>query len=114
MSIRERLAALADAVADGTGTDTGMTLLTAAIAAALVLPLGWLVIDVVGLGGEALALAVSSTTLGVLARSVALVVVVTGASVGVGVPLAVLTVQADIPFGRFWTVLAALPLTVPS
>jgi iron(III) transport system permease protein len=114
MSIRERLAALADAVADGTGTDTGMTLLTAAIAAALVVPLGWLVIDVVGLGGEALALAVSSTTLGVLARSVALVVVVTGASVVVGVPLAVLTVQADIPFGRFWTVLAALPLTVPS
>jgi iron(III) transport system permease protein len=50
----------------------------------------------------------------VLVRSVALVTVVTAGSVGIGVPLAVLTVQADVPFRRTWTVLAALPLAVPS
>jgi len=115
MSVRERIAGLADAVTgDGTAVGTGLTLLAAAIAAALVLPLGWLVIDVSTLGGRALDLAAAPTTLAVLARSVGLVAVVTVASVAVGVPLAILTVQADLPFRRAWTVLAALPLAVPS
>jgi len=39
---------------------------------------------------------------------------VTVASVLLGVPLAVLTVQSDLPLRRLWTVLLALPLVVPS
>ncbi|MFB6362156.1 MAG: ABC transporter permease [Halobacteriales archaeon] len=99
---------------DQTAIDTGLTLLAAAFAAGLVLPLAWLLIDVVGLGETALAFAGSTTTLRVLGLSVALVVVVTAGSVLIGVPLAVLTVQAELPFGRFWTVVAALPLAIPS
>ncbi|GAA0657437.1 ABC transporter permease [Salarchaeum japonicum] len=114
MSVGDRLTSLPDRVADDTAVGTGLTLLAAALAAALVVPLGWLFVDVLGLGGRAIDLATSATTLAVLARSVALVAVVTAGSVLVGVPLAVLTVQADIPFKRFWTVLAALPLAVPS
>jgi len=93
---------------------TGLTLLAAAIAAALVLPLGWLVIDVFSLGGRALDLTVDPTTLRVLVRSIGLVAVVTTASIVIGVPLAVVTVQTDIPFRRAWTVIAALPLAIPS
>jgi len=97
-----------------TALGTGLTLLAAAIAAVLVLPLGWLVVEVFGLGSEAVELSLAPATLQVLARSVALVAVVTAGSILVGVPLAVLTVQASIPFERFWTVVAALPLAVPS
>ena len=99
---------------EATALDTGLTLLGAAIAAVLVVPLGWLVVDVFGLGPRAVSLTVAPTTLTVLARTVALVAVVTAASIVVGVALAVLTVQADIPYPRLWTVVAALPLAVPS
>jgi len=96
------------------GIGAGLTLLAVVIAAALVLPLGWLFLDVVGLGARALDLTFAPTTLQVLGRSVALVVVVTTASIAIGVPLAVLTVQIAIPFPRLWTVVAALPLAIPS
>ena len=116
MSAREWIASFGDRVSgdESTAAGTGLTLLSAAVAAALVLPLGWLVVDVFALGPRAIELTLAPTTLVVLVRSVALVAVVTGASVAVGVPLAVLTVQADLPFRRFWTVVAALPLAVPS
>lgn len=93
---------------------TGFTLLAAALAAALVLPLGWLLVDVINLGGRAIELTVDPTTLRVLVRSVGLVAVVTIASVVIGVPLAVITVQTAIPLRRAWTVVAALPLAIPS
>lgn len=93
---------------------TGFTLLAAALAAALVLPLAWLLVDVINLGGRAVELTVDPTTLRVLVRSIGLVVVVTIASVLIGVPMAVITVQAAIPFRRAWTVVAALPLAIPS
>ncbi|MDY6817045.1 MAG: iron ABC transporter permease [Halobacteriales archaeon] len=99
---------------DPSAINTGLTLLAAAIAAALVLPLGWLIVDVFNLGPRAIELAIDTTTLQVLIRSIALVAVVTTASVVVGVPLAVLTVQADIPLRRLWTIVAALPLAIPS
>ncbi|MFB6281310.1 MAG: ABC transporter permease [Haloferacaceae archaeon] len=116
MSVGDRIAALAGRVAedDPTATGTGLTLLAAAVAAVLVLPLGWLVVDVFDLGARAVGLTLAPATVRVLVRSVGLVAVVTAASVAVGVPLAVLTVQASLPFGRVWTVIAALPLAVPS
>jgi iron(III) transport system permease protein len=63
---------------------------------------------------RALELLLSADTLGILVNSVVLVGVVTAGSILVGVPLAILTVQTDLPFRRFWTVVAALPLVVPS
>ncbi|MFB6178686.1 MAG: ABC transporter permease [Halorientalis sp.] len=94
--------------------DLGLVLVAAALAALLVGPLGWLVVDAAQLGTKAIALAVAPSTIAVLFRSVGLVVIVTAASIVIGVALAVLTVQGDVPFPRFWTIVSALPLAVPS
>jgi iron(III) transport system permease protein len=59
-------------------------------------------------------LVVSDTTVKVTINTFVLVGAVTVASILLGVPLAILTVQTDLPFKRFWTVTAALPLVVPS
>jgi len=92
---------------------TPLILLSGAIAAAVLSPLLWLLLR----AGEVPldeALSLLGTSTDVFANSLALVGVVTTASVVLGVPLAVLTVQTDIPFRRFWTVTIALPLVVPS
>ncbi|SEP04679.1 iron(III) transport system permease protein [Halorientalis persicus] len=115
MTNEEDLERMSGRSADRSSTvDTGLTLLGAAIAAVLVLPIGWLAIDAAGLGWTAVELAIESRTTAVLVRSIALVAVVTGASIVLGVALALLTVQGDLPFSRFWTILCALPLAVPS
>ncbi len=90
---------------------TGLSIL---IAVALIGPLMWLVVDVSRLGREAARLAVAPATLTVLGRTVALVVVVTATSILVGVPLAALTTRTDLPLRRFWTIVVALPLAIPS
>ena len=64
--------------------------------------------------GRAVSLLVDPDTVGIAVNSLVLVAAVTGGSLLVGVPLAILTVQTDLPFRRFWTVVAALPLVVPS
>ncbi|QGN08020.1 iron ABC transporter permease [Halorhabdus sp. CBA1104] len=92
----------------------GLTVLAVVVAVALVVPLTWLFVEVFDLGPRALELTVDPQTIEVLLRSVALVVVVTTGSVLVGVPIAVLTARTDLPFARFWTVLTALPLAIPS
>jgi len=114
--ITGRLSAVRERIerADGTALGTGLTLLAAAIAVALIVPLGWLLVEVLSLGPRALELTTADATLEVLGRSLALVALVTGGSVVIGVPLAVLTVQGEIPYRRFWTVAAALPLAIPS
>ncbi len=114
MSARDVFPRLVNTVGEDGAVGVSLSLLAAAIAALLVLPIVWLILGVVELGPRALELTVSSTTIRVLVRSVALVIVVTLASVSIGVPLAVLTAQTDLPFRRFWTILVALPLVVPS
>jgi len=99
--------------ADGS-TGTALTLVAALVALALVAPVAWLAVEATDLGWEAIDLTTQQTTFEVLVRSVALVAVVTAGSVVLGVSLAVLTVQGEIPFPRFWTVLCALPLAMPS
>ncbi|WP_073308508.1 ABC transporter permease [Halobaculum gomorrense] len=95
--------------------DTALVVLAAAVATAVLSPVVWLGWRASRLGiGEAIRLAASDTAVDVLANSLVLVGVVTAASVALGVPLAVVTVQTDLPFRRLWTVLAALPLVVPS
>ena len=56
----------------------------------------------------------SAGTLDVLMNSLLLMGGVTAGSILLGVPLAYLTVRTDLPFRRFWSVTAALPLVVPS
>ena len=114
MSFRSRLPSRGRALIDDDARGAGLTLLAAAIAAILVVPVVWLVIDASRLGARAVALTVDPRTLRVLLRSLALVAVVTAGSVLIGVALAVLTAQADLPFPRLFTVLSALPLVIPS
>ncbi|MFB6220331.1 MAG: ABC transporter permease [Halolamina sp.] len=100
---------------DEEGVSLSLVLLSGAVAAAVLSPLLWLVTRATRVPvADAVALLTSETATGVLLNSLALVAVVTAASVVLGVPLAVLTVQTDLPFRRFWTVVIALPLVVPS
>ncbi|MEF8779579.1 MAG: iron ABC transporter permease [Haloferacaceae archaeon] len=94
---------------------SGLVLLCAAIAAAVVFPMAWLLIEAVTVDPvRARELLFSRGTLEVLVNSLLLMVGVTGFSILLGVPLAYLTVRTDLPFRRFWSVAVALPLVVPS
>ena len=111
-----RIHGIIDRVTDGDGRlPPALTLLCAAIAAALVFPLAWLVIEAVTVDPErARELLFSRGTAEVVANSLLLMTGVTAGSIAVGVPLAYLTVRTDLPFRRFWSVVVALPLVVPS
>ena len=85
-----------------------------AVALVLALPLVYLVIRTVGAGDDAWALLFRWRTVMILLRTVALVVTVTAASVLIAVPVAWLTVRSNLPWPRFWSVVAALPLVIPS
>jgi iron(III) transport system permease protein len=98
---------------DDDGVSTPLVLLSGAIAAAVLSPLIWLLLRASEVPLQE-ALSLVDTSIDVFANSLALVVVVTTASVLLGVPLALLTVQTDLPFRRFWTVAIALPLVIPS
>jgi iron(III) transport system permease protein len=87
----------------------------ALIALALVFPLSWLVLEALTVEpARAQELLAGSQTIDVLANSLLLMGGVTVLSVLIGVPLAYLTVRTDLPFRRFWTILVALPLVIPS
>ncbi len=84
------------------------------VALAMLLPLAYLVVRAVGAGSEALALVTAPSTVRVLANSVVLAVAVTVLSAAIAVPLAWLTARTDLPGRRAWSVLAALPLCIPT
>jgi len=108
----DRLRAIADGRADRT---VGLTLLAGAIAATLLVPLTWLVLEAVRVEPtRAWELLARPATIEVLINTLLLMGGVTTLSILIGVPLAWLTVQTDLPFRRFWSVIVALPLVVPS
>lgn len=99
----------------GRAVPVGLSLVSGAIAAAMVFPLLWLCIRVQDVElARALELTTSPETLDILLNSLLLMGLVTGFSILLGVPLAYLTVRTNLPFRRFWTVVAALPLVIPS
>ncbi|PSQ18042.1 iron ABC transporter permease [Halobacteriales archaeon QS_8_69_26] len=111
----ERVAEQAARESDDDESRPGLTLVAGAVAAAVVSPVAWLLLRASEVGlDQALDLMVRPTAVQVLVNSLLLVVLVTAGSVLLGVPMAVLTVRADLPFERFWTVALALPLVVPS
>ncbi len=92
-----------------------MTLLAGAVAASMLFPLTWLVVEAATVDlGRAWSMLVRPATVDVVVNSLLLMAGVTALSVLLGVPLAWLTVQTDLPFRRFWSVVVALPLVVPS
>lgn len=86
-----------------------------AVAAAMLVPVIYLLVQVSELGRERfLALLTSPDLLAITGRTLGLAVAVTAASVALGVPLAWLTVRSDLPGRRFFRVATALPLVIPT
>ena len=81
---------------------------------AMLLPIAYLVIRGAGATTEAWELLFRVRTLHTLARTTLLIVVVTGSSILVALPIAWLTTKSDLPFRRVWSVLTAMPLVVPT
>jgi iron(III) transport system permease protein len=103
-------------VADRDATEpTLLAVVVLAISLLLLSPIVWVLIHAGEMPtGRLVELVLSETTRSVTVNTLVLVSVVTAASICIGVPLALLTVQTDLPFKRFWTVTSALPLVVPS
>jgi len=102
-------------VSRGAGTRAPLPLALAAgiVVAALLLPLAYLVIRVVG-GGRALEILGEASTWRLVWNTVLLAIGVVAASVLVGVPLAWLVTRTDLPARRVWSTAGALPLVIPS
>ena len=84
------------------------------VAAAMALPLAYLLLRALGAGEETWDLLFRDRTLDTLVRTCLLVLTVTVGSVLVALPLAWLTERSDLPFRRAWEVITILPLVVPS
>jgi len=112
MATEEGLLAALRREARGEGT-LALTLLSAAVAALVLSPIVWIVVEAASVTPAA-ALDQFTNELDTVRNSLLLVAVVTGASVVLGLPLAVLTSQTDLPGRRLWTVAVSLPLVVPS
>ncbi|MFF5982707.1 ABC transporter permease [Streptomyces olindensis] len=101
----------------GPGRRPSPVLLVPACVAALfaLLPLGYLAVRALERGpGYAWEVVADERTLHLLARSLGLTAAVVAACLVLGVSLAWLTVRTDLPGARAWSVLATLPLAVPS
>ena len=81
---------------------------------AMLLPIVYLVIRGAGATSEAWELLFRLRTLHTLARTSLLIVVVTGSSILLALPIAWLTTKSDLPYRRVWSVLTAMPLVVPT
>ena len=103
--------------ADGSpgARQVGLTFLSGAIAAAMLLPVSWILLRAASVNlDRAAGIVFRARTVEIALNSLVLMGAVTGLSVLIGVPLAYLTVRTDLPFRRFWTIAVALPLAVPS
>ncbi|HEY5595966.1 MAG TPA: ABC transporter permease subunit, partial [Candidatus Bipolaricaulota bacterium] len=83
-------------------------------AGAVCLPALYLLVRTLELGEAAWAFLSSARNLQILWNSAMLVASVTASSVALAVPLAWLTVRADLPLRRFWSAVTPLPLVIPS
>ncbi|NGM68716.1 iron ABC transporter permease [Natronolimnobius sp. AArcel1] len=92
-----------------------LVLLSAIVALLVISPMLWLFVRAVEVEpARAYGLIVSPDTGWITVNSIILMGVVTFCSILLGVPLAVLTARTDIPYPRLWTIVAALPLVIPS
>ncbi|MDX3696258.1 iron ABC transporter permease [Streptomyces europaeiscabiei] len=101
----------------GSGRRPPLVLLLPACAAALfaLLPLGYLAVRSLERGpGYAWDVVADERTLQLMGRSLGLTAAVAAACLALGVSLAWLTVRTALPGARAWSVLATMPLAVPS
>ena len=92
-----------------------MTTVATLVALAMLLPASYLLLRTAGLGIERVAeIVFEPRTLEVVWNSTLLALLVTVFSLLLSLPLAWLTVRSDLPGQRFWSVLLALPLVIPT
>ncbi|WP_226039282.1 iron ABC transporter permease [Natrinema sp. DC36] len=97
------------------GPPLGLLLLSGVIAVGVLFPLTYLVFEAITVDtGRLWEMLARPQTATIITNSLLLMTGVTVLSALIGVPLAWLTVQTDLPFRRFWSVIVALPLVVPS
>jgi iron(III) transport system permease protein len=85
------------------------------VGAGAALPLGYLVWRAIELGwADSWEVLSSARTRELLVDTLGLVVAVTLASTAIAIPLAWLTTRTDLPGRRFWTIVTALPLAIPT
>lgn len=84
------------------------------VAIGMMLPLAYLILRAVSLGGDAWSLLTHPRTIQVFINSAFLALVVTVISAIIAVPIAFLTVRTDLPGKRYWSIATALPLVIPS
>lgn len=112
--LKSNLSTLRDRVV-GDDPEVELLLLSGAIAALVASPLAWILLRAWQVEpGRAWGLMTSSQTVSILTNSVGLTAFVTGFSILLGVPLAVLTTRTNLPYRRLWAILIALPLVIPS
>lgn len=85
-----------------------------AVCAAVALPLVYLVVRAAEADSRSWDLILRSRTVWLVARSLGLTLAVTVSAAVVGVALAWLVARTDLPGRRFWSVIVALPLVIPS
>jgi len=113
--LRQRLRTAGERVREQGRSTSLLAVVSTLLALLLLVPFAWLVREARSVGTDrAVSMVLSERTLDIVVNSMLLTGSVTLCSILVGVPLAVLTVQTDLPFRRFWTVVAALPLVIPS
>ena len=92
-----------------------LALLSTVLAVLIVSPMYWLVWQAWTVEpSRAYDLMFSSQTAWITINSLVLMLSVTVLSIILGVPLAMLTTRTDLAYPRFWTIVAALPLVIPS
>ncbi len=92
-----------------------LTLSSAVVALLVVTPMFWIVREAITVDAtRAYGLIASSQTASITLNSIVLMAFVTTFSILLGVPLAMLTTRTDLPYPHVWTVVAALPLVIPS
>ena len=92
-----------------------LLLASGAVAVSVVFPLTRIVWRAAAVEpAEAVEMLIRPGTMEIVLNSILLTVAVTVLSVLLAVPLAVLTVRTNLPYRRFWTVVVALPLAIPS
>ncbi len=84
------------------------------LAALSLIPLVYLVVRALGGGEQTLATLWRGRTLDLIQNTLVLTAAVTGCSAVLSLPLAWLTTRTDLPARRLWSVVAAMPLAVPS
>ncbi|MBW3594561.1 MAG: iron ABC transporter permease [Actinobacteria bacterium] len=80
----------------------------------MAIPLAYILLRVAESDAGTWDLILRDRTVWLALRSIGLVAAVTAGAIGLGVPLAWLTVRTDMPLRKVWAVLVALPLVIPS